>query len=489
MNPLKVLTVKELAERLSLSEQRVRKLLREGTIKAQQAGKQWLISETSFESYLKIAGENPKDHASKRKGALPKLKALSFFSGAMGLDLGLERAGIHVLLACEVDKHCRKTIEMNRPDLALLGDIWKYSAQEIRNAAGLGSKDEIDVIVGGPPCQAFSTAGTRKGFEDTRGNVFLKYIELILELNPKYAVIENVRGLLSAPLSHRPHSERGDNWEPGYEERPGGALMHILGLLRAGGYEVSFNLYNSANFGVPQVRERVILICSRVGKKVPHLNPTHSQDGSFGLPKWKTLKEAITATKSCNHVNFPEDRLKYYRMLRPGQYWKHLPEKFQKEALGNSYFSGGGKTGFLRRLSWDKPSCTLVTAPNMPATDICHPEEDRPISIEEYKRIQMFPDDWQLGGSLIEQYRQVGNAVPVGLGEAVGNAIVAHLSGKEIHPPEGFPFSRYKQTDEVSWERHTLKTLGLASDEPSTSRQKTRRSKSDDRQLQMFEAA
>lgn len=106
-----------------------------------------------------------------------------------------------------------------------------------------------------------------------------------------------------------------------------------------------------------------------------------------------------------------------------------------------------------------------MTAPNMPATDICHPEENRPLSIQEYKRIQMFPDDWQLGGKIIDQYRQVGNAVPVGLGEAVGRAILAHMAGDEIQPPAGFPFSRYKGTDELSWERNTRKALGLFPDQ------------------------
>jgi DNA (cytosine-5)-methyltransferase 1 len=458
-----LLSVKDAAERLGVSRQRVRSLLRLGQLEGRQLGKQWLIAPASLESHANKVGGEPKDHAARRTGPLPKLKALSFFSGAMGLDLGLEKAGIHVLLACEMDKHCRKTIEMNRPELALLGDIWQYSALDIRKAANLSENDDIDVIVGGPPCQAFSTAGTRRGFQDMRGNVFLKFIDLLLELKPKYAVIENVRGLLSAPLAHRPHAERGEEWAPGFEEKPGGALLHILQTLRANGYGVSFNLYNAANFGVPQIRERVILICSRDGAQLPHLNPTHSQDEAFGLPKWMTFREAVEGVEAlgCDHVNFPEDRLRYYRLLGPGQHWKHLPQELQKQALGKSYLSGGGKTGFLRRMSWDRPSCTLLTSPNMPATDIGHPVENRPLSIQEYKRLQMFPDDWQLGGKLADQYRQVGNAVPSGLGEAVGHAILAHMAGLDAQPPVGFQFSRYKGTDEVSWEAATRKILGL----------------------------
>ena len=463
MRPIpSVLTAREAAEQIGVSEQRVRTLLRSGAIEGQQLGKQWLTTKAAVLAYLKNGPAAPPADHKRRAGRLPKLKALSFFSGAMGMDLGLEQSGIHVLLTCEVDKACRRTITANRPDIGLLGDIWAYSPAAIRNAAGLGPSDEIDVMVGGPPCQAFSTAGARRGFHDARGNVFLRYIDLILELQPRFAVIENVRGLLSAPMIHTPHSERGSDWEPHPEERPGGALMHVLERLRAGGYGVSFNLYNSANFGVPQSRERVILICSRDGQKVPHLMPTHSQDGSYGLPTWTTLKDALQGIdpSAGDHAEFPDDRLRFYRMLGPGQYWRHLPKELHREALGGSLDAGGGKTGFFRRLDWDKPSCTLVTSPTMPATDICHPTEDRPLSVQEYARIQEFPDDWAFSGSITDRYKQIGNAVPVGLGAAVGQAILAHIAGKDRVPPSDFPFSRYKCTDEVSWEARTRAVMG-----------------------------
>jgi len=392
-----------------------------------------------------------------------RLTALSFFSGALGLDLGLENIGIHSVLFCELDKACRKTIEANRSGYPLLSDVLDYSAADIRKAAGLNKKDEIDVIVGGPPCQAFSTAGKRQGFSDDRGNVFLHYLDLIIDLNPRYAVIENVRGLLSAALVHRPHDQRGRESPPlALDEMPGGALHHAIQVLRAGGYSVSFNLYSSANFGAPQVRERVIIICARDGSKVPYLTPTHSSDGSFGLPKWRTFKEAVKGLreKDMHSAKFSENRLKYYRLLGPGQYWKHLPENMQKEALGNSYYAGGGKTGFFRRLGWDKPSPTLVTHPAMPATDLAHPVKDRPLSVEEYKRIQEFPDEWVIAGGLTDQYRQIGNAVPVSLGRAVGRAIIDHASGKRPSPIFlGFPYSRYKRTDDVSWEMDRTKQL------------------------------
>jgi DNA (cytosine-5)-methyltransferase 1 len=139
-------------------------------------------------------------------------------------------------------------------------------------------------------------------------------------------------------------------------------------------------------------------------------------------------------------------------MLSAGQNWRDLPLEKQAEALGKSFFAGGGKTGFLRRLSWDKPSPTLVTHPAMPATDLGHPEEDRPLSIQEYLRIQEFPKTWRVSGSLIDQYRQIGNAVPTSLGKAIGKLLLAHDQGKRIREYEGFLYSRYLRTDDVSWE-------------------------------------
>lgn len=372
----------------------------------------------------------------------------------MGLDLGIEKAGFDILSACEVDRFCQQTIAINRPDMALLEDINKYSVKDILNAANLNKNDSIDLIMGGPPCQAFSTAGKRKAFNDDRGNVFLKYIDLALELQPKFVVIENVRGLLSCPLEHRPHDQRGGIFPNlSEDELKGGALNFVLSKLRLSGYSYSFNLYNSANFGTPQIRERVIIVCRKDGENIPFLQPTHSENGEYNLPKWKTVKETIQGIREHSHLNFPEKRLKYYRLLKSGQNWRDLPVELQKEAMGKSYYSGGGKTGFFRRLAWDKPSPTLVTHPAMPATDLAHPEEDRPLSIQEYKRIQEFPDNWNLAGSLVQQYKQVGNAVPISLGYAVGKLINSLIQGETIKNYPNFKYSRYKKTSDEAWEK------------------------------------
>ncbi len=282
----------------------------------------------------------------------------------MGLDLGWKRRAYPTVLASEIEPVIRETIRANRPNIALIGDIRSYTASSIRENAICHQKGKL-ISYWRPPCQAFSTAGKRKGFEDERGNVFLKFVDLILELRPRYAVIENVRGLLSAPLTHRPHSQRGSEFAPLIaDEQPGGALYFILSRLREAGYGVSFNLYNSANFGSPQIRERVVILSSRDGKKLPYLTPTHSDDVKWGLPKWRTLRDALEdlPREPCDYVRFPEKRLRFYRMLKEGENWRHLPKELQQEALGNSFFAGGGKTGFLRRLSWSKPAPTLGDA-------------------------------------------------------------------------------------------------------------------------------
>ena len=366
-----------------------------------------------------------------------KLKALSFFSGAMGLDLGIEQAGIDVVLACEHDIACRNTIIANKPEIGLIGDIWKYSSDEIREYSGLSKDVDIDLMIGGPPCQSFSTAGKRKGLSDDRGNALLRYIQLITELRPRYAVIENVRGILSAEL----------------DGIKGGVLDVVLTKLRIARYGVSFNLYNSANFGTPQIRERVVILCSRDGIELPYLQPICSDNPKYNLPVWSTFRDATADlnSKECTHLVFPEKRIQYYKLLSEGQNWRSLPENLQKEALGGAYNSGGGKSGFLRRLAWDKPSPTLLTHPAMPATDLAHTVENSPLSIEEYKRIQQFPDDYKICGNLIQQYKQIGNAAPVGLGKAIGELILKYDNGEEIIDIADFQYSRYNNTNNKTW--------------------------------------
>ena len=326
------ISIKDASLQLAISEQQVRTLCRKGKVTAEKIGNTWIIDRESVNKYGLLSSRRVADnHAVYNINNKDKRPiALSFFSGAMGLDIGIEKAGFNVRLACEVDKFCRQTIALNKPNTALLGDINDYEPDDILKAAKLSKDDDIDLIIGGPPCQAFSTAGKRKGFNDDRGNVFIKYLDIALSLRPKYIVIENVRGLLSCPLKHRPHDQRGEGYpDISEDELKGGALNFIISKLKQNGYAYSFNLYNSANFGTPQIRERVIIICSRDGKTPPFLVPTNSEDGKYGLPKWNILKSCIQNIDKHDHLNFPEKRLKYYRMLKPGQNWRCLPEDLQ----------------------------------------------------------------------------------------------------------------------------------------------------------------
>lgn len=387
-------------------------------------------------------------------------KILSFFSGALGLDIGLHQAGLQCISLNEFDRAACRTIRRNLDRLYPEGapklypnDARELSASILCKDLGI-EKEGLFAIVGGPPCQAFSTAGKRLGLNDERGNVFLHFIDLIAELRPKYAIFENVRGILSAPLLHRPHNERGpDRAKLTSDELPGGALLHILSRLEANGYETTFNLYNTANYGVPQARERVIFFASRDGASIPFINSTHDEMGRHGLPKWRTLQDAVSGLDvsplTCG--KFPESRLRYYRFLGPGQNWRNLPVEIQREAMGASFSAGGGKTGFFRRLAWDKPAPTLVTCPTMPATDLCHPVEPRPLSVEEYAALQTFPSDYVFEGSLAEKYKQIGNAVPCHFGKLIGKHIIAFDEGRLHGSDRTKKVSRYIGTDHVSW--------------------------------------
>lgn len=394
---------------------------------------------------------------------VPPRKFISFFSGALGLDVGLKQGGLRCLALNEFDPVACQTILANLQHLypddqprLYECDIRSLTAESLSKDLNI-EQGELFAVVGGPPCQAFSTAGRRLGLNDERGNVFLHFIDIVLGFKPKYAIFENVRGLLSVPLRHRPHSQRGMGSSPlDAEEKPGGALLYILRRLEKAGYQTTFNLYNTANFGVPQIRERLIFFASREGKSVPHLMPSHDEHGG-GLPQWRTFREAVAelGPEKAEAGRFPEKRLRFYRLLRDGQNWRDLPKELQQEAMGASWFAGGGKTGFYRRLAWDKPSPTLVTSPTMPATDLCHPEELRPLSIQEYKAIQTFPTDYILKGRLDDKYRQIGNAVPCLFGKAIAEHIVNFDEGRLKDAGRNKKLSRYVGTDQESWREET----------------------------------
>ena len=376
------------------------------------------------------------------------MRYVSFFSGALGMDLGLDLAGWSAVCANEFDPVACRTIRKNRPHLPLLDrDVRELSPSHF---APLLEGDTLDAVVGGPPCQAFSTAGRRQGLNDERGNVFLHFVNLAIALDPRIIVVENVRGLLSAPLVHRPHQERGGEFpELSDEEKPGGALRLILSLFEDAGYSVSFRLYDTSRYGVPQVRERVVLMAYRGSARIPHLKPRRGD-----VP---TLRDALAGMEAIEHETLPlrkrvEPFLPY---VQAGENWRSLPEEMQREAMGGAFDSTGGRTGFLRRVAWDKPAPTLVTSPAMPATLLAHPEVNRVLSVQEYARLQTFPDEWVFCGKTAQKYKQIGNAVPVRFGQAIGEHLLAWEAGR-VSDTEPAATSRYESTDDRSWRKSTV---------------------------------
>ncbi len=376
---------------------------------------------------------------------------ISLFTGAYGLDLGLEKAGLQTVSLVEIEPDATKTISLNRPHLspsAVPRDICEVSAKTLLEEGGkiLGldrplRADRVDLVTGGPPCQSFSTAGKRGSVGDPRGSLFMDFIRIVNEIKPRFFIMENVKGLLSAPIRHRPHARRGLGFPPlEPDEMPGAALQVILAEMKRIGYEVVYGLLNTADYGVPQVRERVIFIGYKGDDAVTLPLPNHSQKGTDKQPTWLTLREGLKdlVDSQPEFVPYSENRLKYLRLLTAGQNWRYLPSELQQEAMGGAYKSEGGKVGFYRRLAWDKPSPTVTTSPHQKATDMCHPDELRPLSVRECARIQTFPDDWVFYGSTASKYRQIGNAVPVLLGEAIGQYLYQIIKGDRVQGREIF---------------------------------------------------
>lgn len=386
---------------------------------------------------------------------ISNMNAISLFSGAMGLDLGLEKAGFHIRACNEIDPVFVQTIKDNSGTPAICADINNVTASDLLDLAKL-KREEVDLVCGGPPCQAFSTAGARRSISDERGNAILSYYRIVKDIRPKTFLLENVRGLLYAKIDYVPEGFNEEEYSEAIGKK-GGLLYFLFKEFEKLGYRVSFALFDSANYGVPQKRERVLIFGSRLGHEIKLPTPTHSEDGSDGQ-RWATIKEAFEGLNEddMEFVEFREKHKVFLKKLKDGQYWRHLNGEDQRKALGASYKLQGGKTGFFRRLSWDKPAPTLVTSPIMPATMLCHPTKLRPLSVQEYARIQQFPDDWKFAGSLTQKYKQIGNAVPVGLGFAAGKAISHHLKNcikcecNEVNE-KGFQYSRYKNTDHKSF--------------------------------------
>ena len=274
-------------------------------------------------------------------------------------------------------------------------------------------KKEINDV--GFPCQAFSYAGNKLGFEDTRGTLFFEFSRAIKEIKPKVILGENVRGLLT--------HDRGRTLEV------------IKSVIRELGYTlIEPRVLKAIFYRVPQKRERLFLVGIR--------NDLIKFANYFSWPEpysrimtvADALKKGELYKKDCPQSigkSYPARKKEILSLVPPGGCWIDLSDDLQREYMQQSYFLGGGKTGMARRLSWDAPSLTLTCSPAQKQTERCHPEETRPLSVREYARIQTFPDEWEFIGSVSSQYKQIGNAVPVNLALAVGKRIISLLNSIE----------------------------------------------------------
>jgi DNA (cytosine-5)-methyltransferase 1 len=309
----------------------------------------------------------------------------------MGLDLGLERAGFEIRVAVECNRFAVRTIEKNRPKIPVIDrPLEKVTTNEILETAGLKPGEPV-LVVGGLCCQSFSTAGQRGSLGDPRGQLINAYLRVVRETRPRFFVIENVRGMLSSAVKHRRLAERG----PGFprldkDEQLGSGFRHVVTLLKRLGYYTVFDLVNAADFGVPQSRERLLFIGSRDGEDVLMPVPTHAKAAADNLTKWVTLREALRGLREDDpeYIELPPAWRKYMKYIPAGGNWRMIPERLQKAALGSAYVSWGGRSGFYRRLAWDRVSPSLTT-PTFKQSHAPLPSDRTPSS--ERRRVRPYP--------------------------------------------------------------------------------------------------
>ncbi len=329
-------------------------------------------------------------------------KVLELFAGAGGLAIGLEKAGVKCAALNEMDKWACQTLRENRPNWNILeGDIKNFDFTEYKNS--------VDIVTGGFPCQAFSYAGKKLGLQDARGTLFYEFARVVQEVNPLICIGENVRGLLS-------HDK-------------GKTLEGMISILDEIGYNVvPVQVLKAIHYKVPQKRERLILVGVRKDIDIKYEYPKPYKkiyNLSDALKKGELFDTDVPNSEG---ASYPQHKKEVLDLVPPKGYWRDLPIEVQKEFMGKSFYLGGGKTGMARRIGWDEPCLTLTCSPAQKQTERCHPDETRPFTVREYARIQTFPDDWKFMGSVSQQYKQIGNAVPCNLGEEIGYSVIRFLN-------------------------------------------------------------
>lgn len=337
---------------------------------------------------------SPKPHAD--------YSVLELFAGAGGLALGLENAGLKCAGLNEIDKWACNTLRKNRPNWNVLeGDIKSHSFDLFR--------DKVNVVTGGFPCQAFSYAGKKLGLKDARGTLFYEFAKIVEVVKPPICIGENVRGLLS--------------------HEKGKTLQGMVDILDEIGYRVMTpQVLKAINYRVPQKRERLILVGVRKDIDIDFEYPVpHSKIYNLvdALKKGELFDSDVPKSDG---ATYPKHKADVLDLVPPKGYWRDLPLDLQKSYMQKSFYLGGGKTGMARRIGWDEPSLTLTCSPAQKQTERCHPDETRPFTVREYARIQTFPDVWDFAGSTSQQYKQIGNAVPVNLAEELGYSIIRFLN-------------------------------------------------------------
>ncbi|TCK98793.1 DNA (cytosine-5)-methyltransferase 1 [Natranaerovirga hydrolytica] len=330
---------------------------------------------------------------------------VELFAGAGGLALGLEMAGFHSKGLVELDKYACQTLRTNRPKWNVIEkDIIQVVEQGIRNYVDI-SIGELDLLSGGYPCQAFSYAGKKMGLSDARGTMFYYYAQALKQLLPKMFLAENVRGLVN--------------------HENGRTLSLMLKVFSDIGYTVKWHVLRALDYDVAQKRERIALVGIR-NDLVDNYDLSYSFPKPYGYEL--VLRDVLKDVPKSDGAKYPEYKKKVLALVPQGGYWRDLPDDIAQEYMGKSYYSGGGRTGMARRISWDEPSLTLTCSPAQKQTERCHPDETRPFTVREYARIQSFPDTWQFDCSTPNAYKQIGNAVPVNMAKAVGSSIVNILN-------------------------------------------------------------
>jgi DNA (cytosine-5)-methyltransferase 1 len=398
------LTLSETAEYIGKSKETLRRWDREGKLSAvrEPMSNYRVYKREEVESLFSGFGDRTSETISNHVEPLKSYKVLELFAGAGGLAVGMEMAGLKCVALNEIDKWACQTLKKNRPKWNVLeGDIKSFDFSEYHN--------KVDVVTGGFPCQAFSYAGKKLGLADARGTLFYEFARVVQEVNPLVCIGENVRGLLS--------------------HEGGKTLKGMISILDEIGYNVvPVDVLKAVNYRVPQKRERLILVGIRKDIKIQFEYPKPYK-------KVYTLKDALKKGELFNSnvpkstgAKYPKSKVEVLDLVPPKGYWRDLPLKIQKKFMGGSFYLGGGKTGMARRIGWDEPCLTLTCSPAQKQTERCHPDETRPFTVREYARIQTFPDDWQFEGSIAQQYKQIGNAVPVNLGKEVGYSIIKFLN-------------------------------------------------------------